>query len=83
MQGFPDALAGKEPTCNARDTGDVRSIPGSGRPPAGGPGKPLQYFCLENPVDRGAWWPAVHLQLKDSDITEQLSMQQNPQQYYN
>ena len=40
--------------------GDPRSIPGSGRSPGEGNGNPLQYACLENPVDRGAWWVAVH-----------------------
>ena len=40
---------------NAGDLGDLGSIPGSGRPPGGGHGNPLQYSCLENPVDRGAW----------------------------
>ena len=39
---------------------DSGSIPGSGRPPGGGNGNPLQYSCLENPMDRGAWWAAVH-----------------------
>ena len=42
---------------NIRDTG---SIPGSGRSPGGGHGTPLQYSCLENPMDRGAWWATVH-----------------------
>ena len=42
------------------DTGDPSFIPGSGRSPGGGSGNPLQYSCLENPVDRGAWWAAVH-----------------------
>ena len=45
---------------NAGDTGDVGSIPGSERSPGGGHGKLLQYSCLENPMDRGAWWVAVH-----------------------
>ena len=49
---------GKEFTCNAGDTGDVGSIPGSGRSPGGGHGNPLQYSCLENPMDRGAWGAA-------------------------
>ena len=43
--------------------GDVKGaalIPGSGRFPRGGHGNPLQYFCLENPMHRGAWWPTVH-----------------------
>ena len=47
----------KESTCNA---GDLGSIPGSGRPPGGGHGNPLQDSCLENPTDRGAWWATVH-----------------------
>ena len=45
------------------NTGDIRdagSIPGSGRSPGGGPGNPLQYSCLENPMDRGTWWATVH-----------------------
>ena len=42
------------------DSGDTSSIPGSGRSPGGGNGNPLQYSCLENPVDRGAWWAAIH-----------------------
>ena len=41
------------------DAGDTSSIPGSGRAPGGGNGNPLQYFCLENPMDRGAWWAIV------------------------
>ena len=43
--------------CNA---GDLGSIPGSGRSPGEGNGNPLQYSCLENPVDGGAWWATVH-----------------------
>ena len=55
--GFPDEwLSGKESTCNAGDTG---SIPGSGRSPGKGNGSPLQYSCLENPVDRGGWRATV------------------------
>ena len=46
----------KDLPANAGDTGDQGSIPGSGRSPGGGKGDPLQYSCLENPVDRGAWW---------------------------
>ena len=44
---------------SAEDTGDVGSIPGSGRSPEGGHGNPLQYSCLENSMDRGAWWATV------------------------
>ena len=45
---------------NAGDTEDMGLIPGSGRTPGGGNGNPLWYSCLGNPVDRGAWWAAVH-----------------------
>ena len=45
---------------NAGDIRDVGSIPGSGRSPRGGHGNPLQYSCLENLMDREAWWAAVH-----------------------
>ena len=44
---------------NAGDAGDVGSIPGLRRSPGGGHGNPLQYSCLENPMDRGVWWAAV------------------------
>ena len=46
----------KNPPANPGDMGDAGSIPGSGRSPDGGNGSPLQYSCLENPMDRGAWW---------------------------
>ena len=42
------------------DAKDMESIPGWGRSPGGGNGNPLQYSCLENPMDRGAWWATVH-----------------------
>ena len=58
--GFPRGSVVKTPPTNARDTGDAGSIPGSGRSPGGGNGNPLQYSCLGNPMDRGAWWAAVH-----------------------
>ena len=48
---------GKE---SASKAGDAGSNPGSGRSPGGGNGNPLQYSCLENPMDRGAWWVTVH-----------------------
>ena len=50
---------GKESTGNAVDTGDMGLIPGWGRYPRGGGGNPLQYSCLENPKERGAWLPIV------------------------
>ena len=54
---FPGGTEGKVSACNAGDPG---SIPGSGRSPGEGNGNPLQYSCLENPMDRGAWWATVH-----------------------
>ena len=54
------ALEVKNPPANAGDIRDTGSIPGTGRSPGGGHGNPLYYSCLENPMDRGAWWAAVH-----------------------
>ena len=56
-KGFPPSSVGKESVCNAGDTG---SIPGWGKSPGEGNGNPLQYSCLEKPVDRGTWWATVH-----------------------
>ena len=50
----------KNPPARARDTGNAGLIPGPGRSPGGGLGSPLQYSCLENSMDRGAWWARVH-----------------------
>ena len=50
----------KNKPAHGGDAGDVGSIPGSGRSPEGGNGNPLQYSCLENAMDGGAWWAAVH-----------------------
>ena len=50
----------KESTCSAGDAGDTSLIPGSGRCPGEGHGNPLQYSCLVNPMDRGAWWATLH-----------------------
>ena len=50
----------KNPPANAGDVRDMGSIPGWGKSPGEGHGKPLQYSCLEHPMDRGAWWAAVH-----------------------
>ena len=55
--GFPAGSVGKDSACNA---GDLGSIPGLGRFPGEGNGNPLQYSCLENPMDRGAWQAIVH-----------------------
>ena len=57
---FPGGSVGKESACNAGRAGDAVSIPESGRSPGGGHGNSLQYFCLENLMDRGAWQAAVH-----------------------
>ena len=62
--GIPQWFTSKESTYNA---GDLGSIPGLGRSP--GEGNPLQYSCLENPMDRGAWWATVHGVTKDLDMT--------------
>ena len=51
---------GKESACNTGDTGDLGSSPGLERFPGGGHGNPLQYSCLKNPMDRGAWQTIVH-----------------------
>ena len=58
--GLPLWLSGKESNWDAEDTRDAVSIPGSGRSPGEGNGNPLQYSCLENPMDRGAWWATVY-----------------------
>jgi len=58
--GFSGGSKGKESTCNAGDAGDSGLIPGSRRSPAKRNGNPLQYSCLENSMDRGAWWATVH-----------------------
>ena len=57
IKGFPGGSEGKTSACNARDPS---SIPGSGRSPGEGNGNPLQYSCLENSMDKGAWWATVH-----------------------
>ena len=54
------ALMVENPPANAGDLRDAGSIPGSGRSPGEGHGNPLQYSCLENPMDRGAWWATAH-----------------------
>ena len=54
------ALVVKNPPANVGDIRNAGLIPGSGRAPGGGHGNPLQFSCLENPMDRGAWWATVH-----------------------
>ena len=57
--GFPKGSVGKEFTCNAGNVGDTGLTPESGRSPGGGSSNPLQYSCLGNPMDRGAWQATV------------------------
>ena len=67
--GFPGGSDGKESACNAGDPG---SVPELGRSPGEGNGNSLQYSCLENSVDRGAWWARViksRTQLKQHTFT--------------
>ena len=58
-QGSQLVLVVKKPSANVGDIRDAGSLPGSGRSPGGGHGNPLQYSCLQNPMDRGVWWAAV------------------------
>ena len=69
VTGFPDGSDSEESACNV---GDLGSIPGLGRFLGEGYGNPLQYSCLENPMDRGAWWATVH-KVSELDMTECLS----------
>ena len=57
LMGFPGGSDGKESACNA---GDLGSTPGLGRSSGEGNGNPLEYSCLKNPMDRGAWRPTAH-----------------------
>ena len=69
--GFPSSSIAKESAYNA---GDLGSIPGSKRSPGEGNGNPLQYPCLENSMDRGAWKATVHGGHKNSDPTEPVTL---------
>ena len=68
------ALVVKNPPSNPGDALDKGSIPGPGRSPGGGHGNPLHYPCLENSMDRGAWWAIVHRVAKSLTQLKQLSM---------
>ena len=67
--GFLGDSVVKNLLAKAGDTGDVGLIPGSGRSLGGGNGNALQYSCLGNPMDRGAWQATVHRAAKESDTT--------------
>ena len=71
QRGLPWGLHGKKKNSPANE-GDASSIPGLGRFPGEGNGSPLQYFCLENPMDRGAWQATVHVVTKrHNSVTKQ------------
>ena len=67
------ALLVKNPPANAGDIRVVGSVSGLGSSPLGGNGNPLQYSCLENPIDRGTWWATVHGVAKSLTRLERLS----------
>ena len=70
LQDFLGDLVVKKKKKNLpANAGDTDSIPGSGRSPGEANGNPLQYSCLENPMDRGAWQATVHGIAKESDMT--------------
>ena len=73
LMDIPEWLSGKESACNAEATGDTGSIPGLGRSSVERNGYPLQYFCLENHMDRGAWRATVHRFAKRQTGLNQLS----------
>ena len=65
-------LVVKNPPAKAGDTRDWGSIPELGMSSGGGNGNPLQYSCLENPIDRGAWWATVHVITKELDMSKEI-----------
>ena len=69
-RGFPGGTVVKNLPANAEDSRIVGSIFGLGRSHGGGNGNPLQYSCLGNPMDRGAWWATVHGVAKEFYVTE-------------
>ena len=71
--GFPGGAGSKEPTCQLRRHKIASSIPGLERSSEGGHDNPLQYSCLENPMDRGPWWATVHGVAKSRTQLKQLS----------
>ena len=82
MRFFPSVSVVKNSPANAGDKRDAGSILGLGRTPGGGNGNPLQYSCLENPVDRGAWWATVHRVAKSQIQIKQLSTHAHTTDYF-
>ena len=72
--GLPGDSSGKEPVCQCRCVRDVSLTPGLGRCPGAGHDNPLQYSCLVNPMDRGAWWATVHKAAKSRTRLKPLNM---------
>ena len=70
---FPGDSGVKNPPAKAGAAKDAGLIPGLGRSPGKGNGNPIQYSCLENPMDRGTWWATVYGVTKELDMTEQLN----------
>ena len=75
---FQVLLEVKNPPANAGDTRDMASVLGLGRSPGGGHGNPLQYSCLENPLDRGAWCATVHTVARSRTWLSDLASTQDP-----
>ena len=74
LTGLPRWLSSKEVACSTGDTGDMGLMPGLRRSPGGGHDNPFQNFCLENPLDKEAWWSTVHRVVKSQIGLKQLSM---------
>ena len=73
LWAFPSGSVGKESACNAGEARDMGLISGSGRSPGEGHSNPLQCSCLENPLDRGAWWATVHRVTKSGTGMKEFS----------
>ena len=76
--GFPGGSVGKEFPCSAGDTGEVDSIPESGRSPGGGHGNPLQYFAWRIPWTEASWQVTIHRATKSQRWLKRLSMHEHP-----
>ena len=79
--GFPGGTNGKEPACQCGDIKDTGLIPGLGRSPGGGHGNQLQYSCLENPIDRGAWRATDHGVAKSQADRSNMACMQAPSRH--